>query len=175
MKYAPSPYLFWPVLTCPSLAAFTCPLTSETARRNSNLFVSAVRAIVDSIPYAEHLIHRTEQGHMVRSKSELVIANKLFQTGGTYEYERLYQGIKAPGTALPDFSFVDPSGELILWEHIGMLARDNYRRSWEWKRDWYERSGFELGRNLFTTQDDEKGGLDSAPIKEMADNIKKLL
>lgn len=56
-----------------------------------------------------------------------------------------------------------------------MLNRDDYRRGWEWKRAWYDDNGFKLGENLFTTEDDERGGLDSAPIQETAEHIRKLL
>lgn len=47
-----------------------------------------LRRVETEVPYAENLIHRTERGHLVRSKSELVIANMLFQSGVEYEYER---------------------------------------------------------------------------------------
>ena len=50
-------------------------------RRNTNLFQAIVRERADEVPYAEHLIHRTSKGHMVRSKSELVIANVLCRLG----------------------------------------------------------------------------------------------
>jgi hypothetical protein len=46
---------------------------------------------------------------------------------------------------------------------------DDYRRGWEWKRTWYENNDFKIGRNLFTTQEDERGGLDSGPIQETAE------
>jgi hypothetical protein len=153
------------------------PEESETARRNTNLFTGTVREESEAIPYAEHLIHRAEKGHMVRSKSELVIANILFHIQGLrdYEYERPYEGSIVPGKMRPDFSWVTPAGNLIVWEHLGMLARDNYRRAWDWKKDWYEKNGFELGRDLFTTQEDAKGSLDSHEIKTVASAIEKLL
>lgn len=48
-------------------------------------------------------------------------------------------------------------------------------RGWERKRAWYENNGFKIGENLFTTQEDERGGLDSGPIQETAERIRKLL
>lgn len=160
-----------------SLYELTKPEKSETARRNSNLFDSegAVRESIDLIPYAEHLIHRTDKGHMVRSKSELVISNKLFSLGIDYHYERIIEGTTQPGKLRPDFTFIDPAGDTIIWEHLGMLGRDDYRRGWEWKKAWYQENGYQDGVNLFTTADDEKGGLDSKVIEEVAINIKKLL
>jgi ATP-dependent exoDNAse (exonuclease V) alpha subunit len=148
------------------------PEMSETARRNSNLFHSVVRVADDTVPYAEHLIHRTEKGHLVRSKSELVIANMLFQLGIPYEYERVCDGTAAPGRLRPDFSFVTADGDLIIWEHLGMLSRPDYRRGWEWKHEWYRRNGFVDGRTLFTSTEDDQNGLDSARLRKTADAIK---
>lgn len=157
------------------LYEYTRPESSETARRNTNLFQAAVRSEPDKVPYAEHLIHRTLKGHMVRSKSELVIANMLYQLGITYQYEPKYEGLLVPGIVRPDFMFADPAGDAIIWEHLGMLTRDDYRQSWERKQDWYLQNGFVEGASLFTTRDDEKGGLDSEDVRKVAEQIKDLL
>ena len=140
----------------------TRPERSETARRNTNLFYGVVRLGDDEVPYAEHLIHRTEKGHLVRSKSELVVANMLYQLGIHYEYERVCEGTIEPGRLRPDFSFVTADGDLIVWEHLGMMNREDYRRGWEWKRQWYIKNGFIEGQTMFTSADDDRGGLDSA-------------
>jgi hypothetical protein len=153
----------------------TRPERSETARRNTNLFHGVIRVADESIPFAEHLIHRTEKGHLVRSKSELVIANMLFQLGIPYEYERVCDGTVAPGRLRPDFSFVTADGDLIIWEHLGMLSRPDYRRGWEWKRDWYKQNGFVDGKTLFTSTEDSENGLDSKQLKRTANCIKELL
>ena len=157
------------------LFGYTTPERSETARRNTNLFASVVREEKDIIPYAEHLIQRTERGDMVRSKSELVIANMLHTMGIDYKYERPLEGTIAPGKRWPDFTFLDPAGEAIVWEHLGMLNREHYRRSWERKLAWYEKIGFVLNTNLFITQDDERGGLDSTEVRRVAERITELL
>ncbi len=114
---------------------------------------------------------------MVRSKSELVIANIIFHVEGlqNYEYERPYDGIAVPGKVRPDFSWATPAGDLIIWEHLGMLSRDDYRRAWEWKKDWYEKNGFRVGENLFTTQEDAEGSLDSHEITATAKTVVRLL
>lgn len=153
----------------------TRPERSETARRNTNVFQGIVRLADDSVPFAEHLIHRTEKGHLVRSKSELVIANMLFQLGIPYEYERVCDGIAAPGRLRPDFSFATADGDLVLWEHLGMLSRPDYRRGWEWKQEWYARNGFVEGKTLFTSAEDAERGLDSAQLRATADTIKALI
>ncbi len=151
------------------------PEKSETARRNTNLFVGALRLEYNSVPYAEHLIHRSQKGHMVRSKSELVIANMLHSMGIEYMYEQKFIGPKTHDIYLPDFMFVDPSGEPIIWEHLGMLTRDDYRESWERKRELYKKNGLKEGKNLFTTEDDSRGGLDSLKVGKVAKAIQKML
>ena len=112
---------------------------------------------------------------MVRSKSELVIANELYNMGIEYEYERKLEGENAPGKLRPDFSFVDAAGELILWEHLGLMHREDYRNSWEWKKEWYKQNGYGEGETLFTSQDDKKGGLNSEHIRNVAEKIRELL
>ena len=143
---------------------YTRPERSETARRNTNLFQGVLRRAEAEVPYAENLIHRTEKGHLVRSKSELVIANMLFRSGLDYEYERVLEGETEAGRLRPDFSFVTADGDLIVWEHLGMMQREDYRKGWEWKRRWYEANGYVLEKNLFTSVDDDRGGLDSSAI-----------
>jgi ATP-dependent exoDNAse (exonuclease V) alpha subunit len=153
----------------------TRPERSETARRNTNLFTGVIREAADLVPYAEHLIHRTDAGHMVRSKSELVIANKLHALEMKYEYERPLVGATEPGKLRPDFSFIDPAGEVIIWEHLGMMDRPEYREGWKWKLAWYEKNGFALDENLFKTEERSGQGLDSAEITKLATRIKQLL
>lgn len=160
---------------------YSRPERSETERRNTNIFQGVVRGGDEEIPYAKHLIHRTEKGHLVRSKSELNIADKLYHMGLEYEYERICEGTIEPGRMRPDFSFVTAGGDLILWEHLGMLNRPDYKAGWEWKLRWYEKNGFFEGKNLFTTQDtyqtpdDSRGRLDSRMLAQTALRIKALL
>jgi hypothetical protein len=43
----------------------------------------------------------------------------------------------------PDFTITTDLGELVLWEHLGMLGDPAYAAKWR-KREWYERSGLAL-------------------------------
>jgi hypothetical protein len=80
-----------------------------------------------------------------------------------------------PGRLRPDFSFVTADGDLVIWEHLGMLSRPDYKRGWDWKREWYARNGFVEGKTLFISTEDAKNGLDSARLRETADVIKALI
>jgi hypothetical protein len=91
----------------------------------------------------------------VRSKSELLIAEKLFNLGMNYQYERVLEGTVRPGKLRPDFSFVDDAGNLIVWEHLGRMDRADYRDGWEWKRQWYAQNNYAEERNLFTSTEEQ--------------------
>jgi hypothetical protein len=111
--------------------------------------------------YEEGKIHRTLTEQMVRSKSEVIIANMLFDRDIPFEYEvPLY----APdGTFyLPDFT-INWRGEVWYWEHLGMLHDESYRSHWETKRAWYEKHGF--ASHLITTS--EVHGFDSKDVQRV--------
>ena len=74
---------------------------------------------------------------MVRSKSELVIANLLYERDVPFAYEIL---LRAPdGTMyLPDFA-ITWQGETWYWEHWGMMSSDSYKKHRERKIEWYDK------------------------------------
>ena len=74
----------------------------------------------------------------------------------------------------PDFTIQDESGQLYLWEHLGMYYEENYRKKWEKKLAWYRSQGIlpsEEGKGkrgtLIITKDTEKGGINSDEIKKL--------
>lgn len=123
----------------------------------------------------EGLIHRTERGEKVRSKSEAIIANMLHSLGIDYRYEYPIEGCKQPGIRRPDFVVFDAEHTPILWEHLGMLDKEGYRKRWDAKLAWYEANGFTQGVDLFITRDDPDGGLDSQRLRKTADYIRALV
>ena len=87
--------------------------------------------------FEDRKIHRTLADVMVRSKSEVIISNLLFDREIAFEYEKpLYA---SDGSFyLPDFTILW-RGERFFWEHLGLLVREEYRNKWELKRAWYEK------------------------------------
>ena len=154
---------------------------SEIARRMTNLFTSPTPTEVvttDAVRFLEdRLIHRTERGELVRSKSELVIADKLYAAGADYDYEKplLIAGRKR----YPDFTIEDDaSGITYYWEHLGLLDDPAYRARWERKREEYLKEGVvpwapgvEAERVLIETSDDSGGGLNAQAIAERIRSI----
>lgn len=82
-------------------------------------------------------IHQTLSGDMVRSKSEVIIANILFQSSIPFKYE---EPLVAPDGSwrLPDFT-IEWNGEKYFWEHLGMLDNEDYERDWSYKEAWYHK------------------------------------
>ena len=153
------------------LMEYSKPQRSILAHRNTNLFDYSVREEKLSVPFVEGLIHTTRSKVIVRSKSEVIIADALFEEGIKFEYEKLME--ENGHRCIPDFSFETASGDTIIWEHLGMLDNPSYRRSWEKKLKFYNEIGFEEGNNLFTTRDHDGGSIDSNEIHEVVEIIKQ--
>lgn len=150
---------------------------SETARRLTNLFVAPSPIAIDGRFYEENLIHRTSRGKMVRSKSEVIIADHLTHRGVEWEYEQpLTIGAM---TKYPDFTVEDmESGQNFYWEHCGMLHVPSYRRRWEEKLAWYKANGIlphdEGGGPrgmLIITRDEANGSIDSSKIDPLIEKV----
>lgn len=158
------------------LRTLSSPSRSETASRLTNLFEdpapapTAVSREDEPRLLDEHLIHKTSQGEVVRSKSEVIIANLLYEKGIDYRYEEPFTGDDGR-TVFPDFTYEDAAtGELVIWEHLGLLHTADYRRKWQKKKKWYQANGIiedpdDEGRGrLVTSRDDERGGIDAEEI-----------
>ncbi len=149
---------------------------SETARRLTNLFVAPSPISVDGRFFEENLIHRTARGEMVRSKSEVIIADHLARQDIEYCYE---QPLTIAGvTKYPDFTIEDAeSGMNFYWEHCGMLHVPRYLRRWKEKLSWYEANGITEagGKNgmLIITRDEANGSIDSSKINQLIDQVLK--
>lgn len=113
-------------------------------------------------------IHETTCGLLVRSKSEVIIANALTGYGIPFIYEKPFPYPDARGFYFePDFTFELPNGETVIWEHLGLLNDLEYCSRNAYKLNTYQKHGFLIGRNLIITQDDQKGNCSSLYIDRM--------
>ena len=156
---------------------------SDIARRLTNLFTlpSPIAFDVDGVEsfLEEGLIHRTKRGDLVRSKSEVIIANELLAQGvDRYEYEAPL-ALPDGKTRYPDFTVVDDdTGERYYWEHLGLLHNPDYAARWTRKLHAYreaailphDEGGGEAG-TLIVTRDDEHGGIDTRAIAELIHDV----
>ena len=149
------------------LRDYSSVLCSEVARRFTNLFEKPNIVELGKKYYEQALIHRTLKGDLVRSKSEVIIANMLFEAGVEYEYEKELD-LGEDGIRIPDFTIEDAeSGLCFYWEHCGMLGNANYSKKWKEKQEVYRRHGIVEGENLIVSKDALNGSIDSAEIKEL--------
>lgn len=100
--------------------------------------------------HPESLNQKTVSGLYVRSKSEAIIATLLHMHNIPFRYECILE--LAEGVAYPDFTVLHPrTGELVYWEHFGLIDDEGYRENFLGKLDMYIRAGIIPTRNLIMT------------------------
>jgi len=114
--------------------------------------------------YEEGKIHKTLSEYMVRSKSEVIIANMLWERDVPFWYEK---PLFAPDGSfyLPDFTIM-MGGEEYYLEHVGRLDLPEYKAHWETKGKWYQKH---FPDKLLSTY--ESGSL-SKDIDSIINNLK---
>jgi ATP-dependent exoDNAse (exonuclease V) alpha subunit len=157
------------------------PLKSDALKRITNLFVKPELIEVEGQYLEKNLIHQASDGKMLRSKSELMIYQRLIDNrlNPLYEKKLTIKEVEK----LPDFTIENvESGEVYYWEHCGMLFDAEYKQRWEEKYQWYKENDIleEGGANgtLIVTEDKafemEDGSVRGAiSVKEIDDIIAK--
>lgn len=116
--------------------------------------------------------YETDKGELVRSKSELLIANKLNQLGIPYRYEYPIT-LKSDVTVYPDFVLLKVSERKdYIYEHFGMMDDPEYSKKALAKIRAYEQNGFYLGDRLIVTFEDS---LNPINIKDLERKLKALI
>jgi len=109
----------------------------------------------------------TEKGERVRSKSEKIIADKLYMLGIPYRYEHpiiLNGNIKI----YPDFTILKmPERKEVYLEHFGMMDDMEYVDKTCYKINTYEKNGIYLGVNLFVTHETNRNPLNTKVLDRM--------
>ncbi|MGN1383446.1 MAG: hypothetical protein ACI4W2_11600 [Eubacterium sp.] len=116
--------------------------------------------------YPQDLKQTTEDGELVRSKSEAIIYNCLLRENLSFVYEMplMFQG----SSIEPDFTvYSRKTGQLIIWEHLGLLSSSEYIRKIQWKLRLFQQSGYILGDNLIFSTDTADHGIDTSEIMEI--------
>ncbi|KAB2918270.1 MAG: AAA family ATPase [Bacteroidetes bacterium] len=112
------------------------PLKSDALKRMTNLFIKPELVEVEGEYLEKNLIHQASDGKMLRSKSELLIYQRLIDKNLSPLYEKKLT-IKEV-ERLPDFTIEnDNTGEVFYWEHCGMLHNTEYQQRWNEKYNWY--------------------------------------
>jgi len=107
--------------------------------------------------------YETKKGEYVRSKSEVLIANALFDAGIPYKYE--YPVVTGGGTFYPDFVILKPgTRKTLFWEHFGMMDSEGYRDEVYYKMRFYPNCGIIPGVNLIITMEEKNRPLSTRII-----------
>jgi hypothetical protein len=163
-----------------TLRALASPSRSETARRLTCLFHAADPFVLGdgTVVDAAH-VHRTARGDdLVRSKSEVIVADALHDLGLDYMYEA---ELTFPGEfpRRPDFTIARPNTGPVYWEHLGMLDLAGYRADWESRRQWYAShdilpwndGGGSRGTLVWSDENIGGAGINSQAIRRLAQEV----
>ncbi|MCR5738006.1 MAG: hypothetical protein K6G64_10190 [Eubacterium sp.] len=114
----------------------------------------------------------TERGERVRSKSEKILADKLYRENIAYRYEYPLK-ISNSVVVYPDFTILDEiKRRNIIFEHFGMMDNAEYANNAISKMQMYAREGYVLGDNLFVTMETSARPLDSRMLEGIVELIK---
>ena len=116
-------------------------------------------------------VYYTKRGDRVRSKSEQMIADRLFDAHIPYRYEfpLVYDGTKHIFT---DFTVLNKRTRVTYrWEHFGKMDDPKYRKTFFWKQSVYSQLGYTQGLNLVFTFEDNDNPLDMRVVDRL---IKRL-
>lgn len=119
-----------------------------------------------STQHPEHLIYKTMAGVMVRSKSEVIIANALFTNKIPFRYEAALP----IGEIIyyPDFTIKHPvTEEIFYFEHFGMIDKAEYLSRSMRKIEDYISVGIIPTQNLICTFETSANPLDSNYIQRI--------
>ena len=112
--------------------------------------------------------HVTSRGLKVRSKSEVLIAEKLYEHNIPFHYEEVLHFDSI--TLIPDFTIRRSDGKLFIWEHEGMTNVQEYIEWQNHKGRLYASKGIVPWDNLIVTYDNAAGIIDLRIIESEIQN-----
>lgn len=123
-------------------------------------------------PYhLEDKVYPTKKDEMVRSKSEVLLADMYYELGIPYRYEAELR-LKNGKRKYPDFTLLNiKTREVIYHEHLGLMDNEEYRQANFVKLDEYRKNGIYPGKNLIITYEGEGAYINIKEIKQMIQEI----
>ena len=94
----------------------------------------------------------TARGEVVKSKSEIIIADRLYSLGIPYVYECTFATEDDFRSRYPDFLILNKrTRKEYIWEHQGKMDDRDYCLDSQYKLEWFCKRGYILGKNLIFT------------------------
>jgi len=127
--------------------------------------------------YSEYKIYETQRGETVRSKSEVIIANLLYQYSEDldYKYERpliLHENNGKEVIIHPDFTIINKhTGKIHYYEHAGKMDDPRYAIDFVKKIEMYSANGILQGRELWVTYETAGMPLRMGNVRRIAESI----
>ena len=128
--------------------------------------------------YPENLRYETEKGDMVRSKSEVIIANILYHNRKDilYKYERPLEVTEngRQKTIYPDFTILNRhTGRITYWEHAGRMDDPYYANEFVKKMNTYMANNLLIGRDVVVSVETQNTPLDIKVVVRLIEQISK--
>ena len=119
--------------------------------------------------------HLTAKGEVVRSKSEILIADTLNRMNIPYHYEFPIKLLREDGTKTtfhPDFLCLNRrTRKEFLWEHFGRMDDAEYATQTVSKLNLFAHNGLFPGKNLITTMETATQPLNTRQIEKLAEEF----
>ena len=110
----------------------------------------------------------TLNGERVRSKSELIIADRLNNAGIPYHYELEFVPTRGFAKFYPDFTVLNTNTfETWYWEHLGMMDDTKYSSFAKERLELYSEEGLVPGRNLIITFETSQSPLNTKYVDKL--------
>ena len=137
----------------------------ETYEKNSN--------------YPENLRYETDQGDLVRSKSEVIIANILYKHRKDiiYKYEKPLSLVIDGREKIvhPDFTIINiHTGKITYWEHAGLMDDAHYATEFVRKMNAYVSNDLILGKDVIVSYETQGLPLDIKVVKKLVEQVKNV-
>lgn len=127
--------------------------------------------------YPDTLRFHTQRGEVVRSKSELMIADLLYKNKNyldyRYEQELILINNCREIVIHPDFEIINlKTGKIVYWEHAGKMDDTKYVNGFMNKVNLYSSNNIIIGKDVFFTCEDMNHPLDTLQISQIIAIIK---
>ena len=154
------------LLICPE-SKYKELLLPQISKLSSRTAEWAQEPYEKSEDHPENLRFQTKKGDMVRSKSEVFIANALYMNRVPYRYESKLD-LAGYGIFFPDFLIYHPRlFKLYYWEHFGMMDDEDYSHKAYRKLEIYTRNGIVPMDNLIATDETRTNPLDPGIVEKI--------
>ena len=125
---------------------------------------------------ADDPIYYTKRGDRVRSKSEQIIADRMFDAGVPYRYEYpfTYERFGEKKQVFTDFTALNKrTRNVYRWEHFGRMDDTQYRRTFFWKQSIYSQNNCMPGIGIIFTFEDNDNPLDARYVDKLIEKYLK--